>query len=169
MKLIAFAISLCAVVSTSCEYFTYNDCDPDCVTQAISCIIEEISKTYFNCECLVSSTACELHAKTTVVCLQPDKPRLGGEDIWIDWYNYHNRNTTTVRPTPSPRPDAPVGTKVGHIVVAGTIIIILAIFAFLVYRGIKRSSYQHVPSTPGISRQDSVYRETTQSLQEENL
>ena len=150
------------------EFFTYDDCDPQCISRAVSCIIEEISKTYFPCECFKSAIACELHAKSSVVCLRPGMPALGGADIWKDNEDFHKRNgtRTTMRPTsdPTDRPTArPVipGLKLGYAIIVVATVTVLGCGVYKVY---KIYPYQRISNAT--SRQNLVYRETTHPLQE---
>ena len=180
MKIISHLLLSSMIVIINGEFFTYQDCDKECLTQSVSCIIEEVSKTYFSCECLKSSMVCELHAKPTVVCLRPDRPALGGEDIWIDWRDYHNKNvtTTTVEPTSGPttvlptteRPAPSVPTKfsldlIASIGIAITILILGA--GYGIRRLHSRITYQRIPSTPTVSNQ--VQAERSQPFQEMDL
>ena len=151
------------------QFFTYKDCDPQCISRSVSCIIEEISPTYFPCECFESSIACELHAKPSIVCLRPGMPATGGTDIWNDWVRFHERNgsTTTMRPTnrPTVRPVTPSGWKVGYAILIGiTAVIAFVILGWRVWKISGRYRYQRIRNTT--PRQSSVYRETTHPLQE---
>ena len=78
-------------------YFEYDDCNSPCRQSALCCLIEEISPTYFPCECLETEIICEIQAKASAVCLCPGKEAIGGQSIYPDWKKHHS--TTTIKPT----------------------------------------------------------------------
>ena len=133
--IIQFVLLLLPFVKANGDFFMYSDCDQPCITANISCLIQEISKIYFTCECIESPIMCELHAKSSVVCLRPGNPAIGGEAIYNDWKRYHNGSLTTtttdlsttthITPTikPTTQPPSPQ--------VLGTVLELVASIAFI--------------------------------------
>lgn len=100
------AESLLAMTLTTEDYFNYDMCDESCKLTNSSCVITEVSKENFPCECIASDEACEAIASDYAVCLQKNKPPLGGSKIWNDYKNWKPSPSTIRPPTPpSPQPD----------------------------------------------------------------
>ena len=80
------------------NYFTYNDCDPECSKLNQSCTITEVQGD-FPKVCYTSPNICEEEADSWTVCLRLNEPPVGGENIWNDFKQRFYPTTTT---TPMP-------------------------------------------------------------------
>lgn len=72
-------------VGANDDYFTYSDCDDTCKQKKLCCTITEVSSDYFPCMCSRDQEQCEALASEFTVCLQPDRPAIGGQTIWPDF------------------------------------------------------------------------------------
>ena len=88
MQQVTFLLFL---VSSGSSYFTYYDCNPDCIHYNDSCTIVEINANYFINRCTVSEASCEENASQYQVCLRPGKEPLGGQHIWPDFAKHKHR------------------------------------------------------------------------------
>ena len=85
-------------------FFQYHtDCDGWCQRQSLPCVIDEVNPEYFPCACYETESGCQEKASRAVVCLLPDGRVFGGEDIWVDYYNFTHHNPPTPKPSP-PKP-----------------------------------------------------------------
>ena len=91
--------------SKTADYFKYSDCDFECSSRNISCVITEINPSYFPCECLVNADQCVSLAADDQVCLQPGASALGGSKIWPDFQRHKNETTTTTTHTSTTNSD----------------------------------------------------------------
>ena len=79
------------------NYFTYNDCKYECIETNTSCTITEVIHDFINI-CVNSAQYCEQTASSTRVCLRPNLPPIGGEDIWVHYKERYPTSTTTETP-----------------------------------------------------------------------
>ena len=171
--------------SKTADYFKYSDCDFECSSRNISCVITEINPSYFPCECLVNADQCVSLAADDQVCLQPGASALGGSKIWPDFQRHKNETTTTTTHTSTTNSD--VTTTTTHmtttnsdvttatpphtdrdnpfiyltVILAVTNALCLAAIGFLLRRLRQNStpSYSHIPS-------NEVYQETVQDIED---
>lgn len=85
-------------------YFSYQDCNPDCIHYRACCTIIEINENYFPSQCTKTQATCEEIASPSVVCLRPDDVPIGGQDIWPAFEAYkarhhHPTSKPNVKPT----------------------------------------------------------------------
>ena len=98
------------MLSRSDAYFSYEDCNPDCIHYKACCTIQEITPDYFPSRCTDTEETCREVASPQVVCIRPDDIPLGGSEIWPkddEWKHKHHHPSTTAKPTskPTDKPD----------------------------------------------------------------
>jgi hypothetical protein len=138
------------------SYFKYSDCNPDCIHYNSSCTIQEINPQYFLNQCSLDEPTCEEVASSSIVCLRPDGPPLGGEDIWPD-FEKHKKP-----PKPEPRESSCRIYKI--LAITYTSILSVFIVAKMLSAGIRylrTSAYESLNSLP----ENSVYEETTENIE----
>lgn len=87
------------------SYFQYDtDCIKDCRQDSLPCTITELSPVQFPCDCITTPDDCKERATPRTVCLLPNGMTFGGNDSWIDYYNYTHKLPPTPSPTPEPAP-----------------------------------------------------------------
>lgn len=100
------------------NYFRFDDCSKTCVSLNVSCTIQESSDDFVS-ECYKLSSSCAQIASNTIVCLRPNLPPLGGEQIWLAFRDKCYPN----------KPDIVVDNYVLHcVLVAAGALVALAVF-----------------------------------------
>lgn len=95
-------VILSAKIAIRSNYFEYReDCDVDCVSSNLPCVIAEPVHDVFTKVCVESSQLCEQQSSRTKVCLRPNSLPMGGQDIWPD-YRDRFHPVTTISPLPAP-------------------------------------------------------------------
>lgn len=163
VTLLFFAV---AVMVRGESFFTYNDCDSSCKKNSRSCLIEEVTANYFSCEC-VSEIVCESHASPTRVCLVPNRPALGGEDIWIAFKNRNSTTPTPHPPSPSPNPTPNPKPVPRHpaltAIISITVFVLIATVSFFAYKFyLRRTQYSSLANEGQSASQ--IYLSTTNEL-----
>lgn len=95
-------MAIFAIIRPSHSFFDYKtDCLDRCQRRILPCTISEYSPTHFPCECITTNEACVEKSGPQLVCLRPGGlSPVGGEDIWIPYWNY-----THPKPNPTPSKD----------------------------------------------------------------
>ena len=75
------------------NYFSYYDCQEGCITSNLSCTISYIDNSFIR-PCSSSFPNCELEANTDTVCLRPNMPAVGRENIWPSFRSLYYSNAT---------------------------------------------------------------------------
>jgi hypothetical protein len=157
----AAATLLTALILTQTDYFTYSDCNPECIQAKKSCIITEINEDYFPCTC-VTNKKCETLAGPNDVCLRPNKPPLGGENIWEDYkrHRWNPTTTTTEKPAPTPIKENCEIHLVAVIILVITTMIggTTSIVQYLIHN--RRSTHDRLIDNHGL------YHDTTENLED---
>ena len=164
-KLVILALTV-SIGTQSHSFFTYSDCDVECQSKEISCIISEQMKQYFACHCLQSENTCEMLATPRVVCLRPHGEPIGGGDIWSD-FEHRNSTTTTAppvpRPTVKPTPQPTRGfSKMAAMLTLAVILTAIASAAAVIKLRQRRRRRDYTRLPP--STTDSPYQQTVETL-----
>ena len=105
------------------NYFRFDDCGGDCISLNVSCTIQRSSSGFVS-ECHKLSSSCAQIATELIVCLRPNLPPLGGEQIWIAFRDKRYPN----------KPDIVVDNYVLHyvLVAAGALVALVAFLSVTV-------------------------------------
>lgn len=161
-------ISILLLICGTDAYFSWNDCNPDCIHYRACCTITEINPNYFPSQCTKTQATCEQLASPTVVCLRPDDVPLGGQEIWpsFDKYKQRHRITTPTphHPTfkPNLKPDC-MKWKILAIIVTS----LMSLYAFLklvskAIRHFRTRAYESIAP----SQENPVYNPTVEEIRE---
>lgn len=87
-------------------FFEYKaDCSPECQRQRLPCTITELSPAHFPCNCIDNNEDCIQRASSKVACITPDAGSIGGQEIWIPYWNYTHPEPPVPTPAPAPAPE----------------------------------------------------------------
>lgn len=75
------------------NYFSYYDCQEACIIQNNSCLISFLENAFVR-PCSGSFSNCESEYSPDMVCLRPNLPALGGENIWPLFRSQYYSNAT---------------------------------------------------------------------------
>lgn len=153
MKLqIGKLILVLQILSTSAFFKYEKDCIKWCTQKRLPCLITELSPNHFPCDCFQDAENCKENANDRAVCLLPDGKSFGGNDIWIDYYNY----THPYPPVPIPTPKIGASWLQIYAAVVTTILVVYGGSNLIgcLDRAWRRRQYQRLgrnqPSTDGV-------------------
>ena len=149
------------LINSSFAYFSYQDCDPDCIHYRACCTITEISESYFPSQCTKTQAVCEEIASPTVVCLRPDDPPIGGEEIWPAFEKQKAKHHRTT-PKPIVEPRCEKWKLVAVIVISIAILYIAQLSLMRVIRHYRRRNYESARNLAT----NAAYQETVQDIDE---
>lgn len=156
--IIVYLLLLCGTDA----YFSYDDCNPDCIHYKACCTIQEITPNYFPSLCTDTQEICENLASPEVVCIRPDDVPLGGSELWPRYDEYkqkhHHPPSTTARP--SMKPDCKKW-KTTVVIVASVILLALVQKSLSVaLRYFRTRAYENISPRP----ENPIYARTVEDI-----
>ena len=150
------AITTLMLVCSVKSYFTYHDCDPDCIHYNASCVIVEINPNNFVNRCAESEDSCENIASPDIVCLRPGKEPLGGQNIWPDFDKHHGH------PVPKATVEVQYWIMVIIAIISQMVVSVLRFICLLMMRRLQNPYYVRMPGEPNRE----IYREVVEDIEQ---